>query len=131
MTAVKVRDCSENGLGDGAFSFCRAALALWNDTGCVHFVEADMQTDCACHQQVVMLADNRTVRAVLFPFVCQILIKTSSVAFSVKMFPDAFYERGDDHGLCRYIGVETVFARNPLPYLVLGLTPCIQVGIYA
>ncbi len=52
-------------------------IAAWKRTrGNVKFVEDYMQSDGACHKQVVVTPRNRSVAAVLTAFITQILVKT-------------------------------------------------------
>lgn len=95
----------------------------------VHIVETDVQADGACHEQVVVFADNGTVGAVGLAFIYEVFVKTAFVALSVEMFADDLDEGGDDHWLGGDVGVEAVFARYALKYFVLGLTASIEVGI--
>ena len=51
-----------------------------------HFVEADVQTNGSCHQQVVVLAIHCTITAVGAPHVCGKFVEASFVALHIQSF---------------------------------------------
>ena len=83
---------SEDGFGDGAvFSVCVGG-ASGDDAGGVHFVEADVETDGARHEEVVVSSEDCSVGAVGFAFVGEVFVEASAVGLGVEVFADDFYE---------------------------------------
>lgn len=121
----------EGGFGDGAAIFCTGAGGTWDDTGQRHFVEADVQADCAGHEEVVMTADDGTEGSVWFSLVGKEFVEATGVAFDIKMISNDLHERGYNHGFCGDVGVESVFSGESLSDFVFGLATGIKVLIYS
>ena len=77
-----------------------------------------MEADGACHEQVVVAACDCAVSAVWLSFVGEVFVEHGEVAFGVEVVADGGDERCDDHWLCGGVGVEPIFAWNPLPDFV-------------
>ena len=92
-------------------------------------MEADVQADGAGHQQVVVLAVNGAITAVLPSHIGGVFVEASRVALHIQSLPHGLYQRGDDFGLGLHVGVEPIFHGCP-PADVLGaLLACIEMGI--
>lgn len=90
-------DILEGGFGDDAASFFRCEGAARKDAWWVHFVEADVEGDGACHQEVVVVSGGGSVCSVGFALVLEVFVETLRVAFGVEAVADGFDECGDDH----------------------------------
>lgn len=100
-----------------------------DDLRYVHFVEADVQTDGAGHEKVIVLARDSTIGTILFSFVEEIFIKTACVAFGVEVVADDFNESGNDFLFGFYVGVVSILARFAFPNVPFALTTCIEIWV--
>ena len=101
----------EYGFGGGGAVVGLRDVDEGDDAWGVHFVEADVQADGACHQQVVVVAVNGAVSAVGLTLVGEVFVKTADVALGVQALANDLYECGNNHGLGGDVGMEAVFAR--------------------
>lgn len=124
-------DILEGGFGDDAASFFRCEGAARKDAWWVHFVEADVEGDGACHQEVVVVSGDGSVCSVGFALVLKVFVETLRVAFGVEAVADGFDECGDDHRFGGDVGVEAVFAWQSLADFVFGLSARVEVWVYS
>lgn len=100
-----------------------------DDGWAFHFVVADVESDGAGHEEVVVRSDDGTEGSVGLSLVDQHLVEGTLVALNVGRFAYDLDEGGDDFGLCGHVGVESPFAWHTLAYFVIGLWTGIEVGV--
>lgn len=89
-----------------------------------------MQTDCSCHEKVVVLTFDSTVRAVLPFFVKEEFVEATCIALDIQAFTNNFNESRNNHRLCSDVGMEAVSSRGAFGNNIFAGATFVKVRIY-
>ena len=95
----------------------------------IHLVEADVHSDCPCHEQVVVFSRNST-EGTTDLFIGDVFVETPHIPFDVHGFSDDLYKRGYDHRLGADVRIEALFARHLVDDVILALFAGIHVIVH-
>ena len=89
-------------------------LRTLDDARQVHFVEAYLHADGACHETVIVVAFHCLKASFLCLNVGEVFVKAFFLALDIEVFPNDGFQVMDDNLLCKRVGVEAVFAWHTL-----------------
>ncbi len=100
-----------------------------DEAGEGHLREADVEADGTGHEEVVVVALDGSVAAVLAAFVGKVFLQTFLVALYVFPFADRLDELGYDHRFGGRVGVEPILNRDSAQDVVFRGAAGVEVGV--